>query len=226
MQYDGRAEIKVKTLIISGGNIETDFALSFIKNIEPDYVIGVDRGMKFCYEQQVRPDFIVGDFDSLPYSILEWYKENGDIPIREYNPVKDATDTMIALQTALQKESTEIWILGGTGTRIDHVLCNIHILKNAWLAGVPAYLVDSHNRISLPVEKHFTVRKAEQYGKYVSFFPLGEEVQRLTLKGFKYPLEGYCLRNLEGLGVSNEISEDVAEVSWENGILVMIQSRD
>ena len=48
----------------------------------------------------------------------------------------------------------------------------------------------------------------------------------LTLKGFKYPLDRYCLRNLEGLGVSNEISDEMAEVTWEDGILVMIQSRD
>ena len=48
----------------------------------------------------------------------------------------------------------------------------------------------------------------------------------LTLTGFKYPLDRYHLRNLEGLGVSNEIADETAEVSWEQGILVMIQSRD
>ena len=216
----------MKTLIITGGNIEADFALSFIEKLKADYVIGVDRGLLSCYEQKIMPDYIVGDFDSLPNGILEWYKKNSNVPIREYNPMKDATDTMIALEKALELKSSQIWILGGTGTRIDHVLCNIHILKNAYLAGVNAYLVDKHNRISLPVEKHFYLEKKEQFGKYVSFFPLGEEVEGLKLKGFKYPLDGYCLRNLEGLGVSNEIVDERAEVSWETGILVEIESRD
>ena len=216
----------MKTLIITGGNIDTDFALSFIEKLKADYVIGVDRGLLFCYEQKIMPDYIVGDFDSLPNGILEWYKKNSNVPVREYNPVKDATDTMIALEKALELKSSQIWILGGTGTRIDHVLCNIHILKNAYLAGVKAYLVDKHNRISLPVEKHFYLEKEEVFGEYVSFFPLGEEVEGLTLKGFKYPLDGYCLRNLEGLGVSNEIVDERAEVSWETGILVEIESRD
>ena len=216
----------MKTLIITGGNIDTDFALSFIEKLKADYVIGVDRGLLFCYEQKIMPDYIVGDFDSLPNGILEWYKKNSNVPVREYNPVKDATDTMIALEKALELKSSQIWILGGTGTRIDHALCNIHILKNAYLDGVGAYLVDSHNRISLPVEKHFYLEKEEQFVEYVSFFPLGEEVEGLTLKGFKYPLDGYCLRNLEGLGVSNEIVDERAEVSWETGILVMIESRD
>lgn len=216
----------MKTLIVTGGNIEKDFALSFIKNLNPEYILGVDRGLLFCYENQILPDYIVGDFDSLSGEILEWYKKNSHVPIREYNPVKDATDTCIALEKALEMQSSEIWILGGTGTRIDHLLCNIQILKKSWLAGVPAYLVDSRNQISLPVENPFTIEKEEQFGTYVSFFPLGEEVEELTLEGFKYPLNRYYLRNLEGLGVSNEISHKTARVSWKKGILVMIQSRD
>ena len=216
----------MKTLIITGGSIESDFALSFLGKLEIDYMIGVDRGLQFCYEQQIMPDYIVGDFDSLPEEILEWFKKNKNIPIREYNPVKDATDTMIALRKALDEKSSEIWILGATGTRLDHVLCNIQILKNALEEGVAAYLVDRHNLICLPIGPKFTLQKNKQYGKYVSFFPLGENVEGLTLKGFKYPLEKYCLKNNEGLGVSNEIVDDVAEVSWEKGVLVMIQSRD
>lgn len=216
----------MKTLIITGGSIESDFALSFLERLEIDYIIGVDKGLQFCYEHQIMPDYIVGDFDSLPAEILTWFKVNKNIPIREYNPVKDATDTMIALKKALDEKSTEIWILGATGTRLDHVLCNIQILKNAWNEGVPTYLVDKHNLICLPIGSQFMLKKREQYGKYVSFFPLGEEVEGLTLRGFKYPLNNYCLRNFEGLGVSNEIVDEVAEVSWRKGILVMIQSQD
>ena len=151
----------MQTLIVTGGNIEKDFALSFIKKLEPEYMIGVDKGLQFCYENNLRPDYIVGDFDSLPAHILEWYKEKSTIPIREYNPIKDATDTMIGLEKAMDMGSTEIWILGATGTRIDHVFCNLQILKNAWLRKIPTYLVDKYNKITIPVEKTFTVKKKE-----------------------------------------------------------------
>ena len=90
----------MKTLIITGGMIEVDFALSFIQELKPDYILGVDRGLQFCYEHDIRPDYIVGDFDSLPGEILERYRQEGEIPIRTYNPVKDATDTKIALDKA------------------------------------------------------------------------------------------------------------------------------
>ncbi|MBS6196599.1 MAG: thiamine diphosphokinase [Clostridiales bacterium] len=217
----------MKTLILTGGNIEYDFALSFIEKLNPDYILGVDRGLQFCYENKILPDYIVGDFDSLPPEILQWYKEKTKVPIREYNPVKDASDTMIALENAMEKNSTEIWILGGIGTRLDHVMANIQIMKNGWMKKVPVYLADSRNLITLPVEQYFTIKKEEQFGTYVSFFPLEADVEGLTLKGFKYPLDRHHLRNQEGsLGVSNEITSETAEVSWEQGILVMIQSRD
>lgn len=216
----------MKVLIITGGNIQSDFALPFLETLHPDYILGVDRGLQFCYEHQIRPDYIVGDFDSLPGEILTWFKENTQIPIREYNPVKDATDTMIALEKALEQNCTEIWILGATGTRLDHVFANIHILKNAWKAGVTAHLVDQNNRITLPAQKQFVLEKEKQHGRYVSFFSLEDEVQGLTLRGFRYPLDNYCLKNCTSLGVSNEITEEYAYVSWEEGILLMIQSKD
>lgn len=216
----------MKTLIITGGMIENEFALSFIQSLKPDYVLGVDRGLQFCYEQAIRPDYIVGDFDSLPEEILESYRQEGEIPIRAYNPVKDATDTKIALDKALEEGSTENWILGATGTRIDHVVCNLQILKTAWEKKVPTWIVDSRNKIGLPVEKEFSLRKEEQYGTYVSLFPMGETVEGLTLEGFKYPLDHYQLKDREGLGVSNEITADTATVSWEQGVLLMIQSKD
>ena len=49
----------------------------------------------------------MGDFDSLPGEILERYRQEGEIPIRTYNPVKDATDTKIALDKALEEQKRE-----------------------------------------------------------------------------------------------------------------------
>ena len=215
----------MKTLIITGGSIEKSFALPFIAGLGADFVIAADRGLLFCHENGLRSDYILGDFDSLPSGVLDTYHDSG-IPIREFNPVKDATDTCIALEYALDSGSSEIWLLGATGGRIDHLLCNIQILKSAFLRGVPAYIIDSRDLLTLPVERRFKLSRAGQYGKYVSFFPLEDRVEGLTLRGFKYPLENFTLRNETGLGQSNEITSETAEVSWESGILIMVQSRD
>ena len=36
------------TLIISGGTIDTDFALDLLKKEKYDHIIGVDGALKFC----------------------------------------------------------------------------------------------------------------------------------------------------------------------------------
>ena len=215
----------MNTLIISGGNIKSDFALDFMKRLKPDYIIAVDRGLSFARSFGIHPDLIVGDFDSVPREIIDSYRREGDVPIREYNPIKDSTDTQIALERAMEAGSDSIWIIGGTGTRLDHVLGNIYSLQQVFGAGKRAYLVDEHNLITL-INRRTVLRRKEQYGTYVSFLPVGEYARGVCLEGFKYPLTDALLTNDNSLGVSNEIAEETAIVSVEEGILIMIQSRD
>jgi thiamine pyrophosphokinase len=215
----------VNTLIISGGNISSDFALDFMKKQKIDFIIAVDRGMLFTWIHKIVPDLIVGDFDSVPREIIDRYRQENRVPIREYNPVKDATDTQIALEKAVEAGSRRIWILGGTGTRLDHVLGNLYAMQTALKSGVEVCMVDEHNCIFL-LDTPRVLKRNEQYGKYVSFLPLGDRVSGVCLKGFKYPLENALLTNDNSLGVSNEIAEEEAQVSFDKGILIMIQSRD
>lgn len=216
----------MNTLIISGGNIEVDLALEILKRPFA-HVIGVDGGLEFCYEQGIVPDHMVGDFDTLDPKILSWYKEHKEIDIREFDPVKDATDTQIAVELALSLKSTHITILGGTGTRLDHVLGNIETLYLAHRQNVPCQILDSHNRIQL-IEGRHCIRKDEQYGTYVSLIPLTTDVEGVTLRGMKYPLWDHHFTALGSgsLGVSNEIVEEQAEILIKKGIFILIESKD
>lgn len=214
------------TLIISGGNIEVDLALEVLKT-KYEHIIAVDGGLRFCYEQNIAPTRIVGDFDTLEPEILEWYKRHTQIEIREYNPVKDATDTQIAVELALKLCSSRITILGGTGTRLDHVLGNIETLYLALEKGVDCQILDSHNRIRLIRGSH-VIPKSEQYGKYVSLIPFTTDVDGVTLEGMKYPLykHHFTVLGSGGFGVSNEIVAEEARISLESGIFICIESKD
>ena len=61
------------------------------------YIIAVDKGLEYLYNHKIEPQYIVGDFDSIDPKVIDYYRKETNIPIREYNPVKDATDTEIAL---------------------------------------------------------------------------------------------------------------------------------
>ena len=64
-----------KAVIISGGTIDDKFVLQMLKEIQPEYVIGVDRGLEFLYRNQVMPTHIVGDFDSVRTEVVEFYQK-------------------------------------------------------------------------------------------------------------------------------------------------------
>ena len=60
-----------KIIIISGGEIEDEHALSVLNEDDAYYVIGVDRGVEFLYRHNIMPNYIVGDFDSLNPEIAD-----------------------------------------------------------------------------------------------------------------------------------------------------------
>ena len=171
-----------RTVIVSGGMLEEDFVLPIIKSEDTEFVIGVDRGLKFLYDHEIKPDYIVGDFDSVPKGLVEYYRKEADVPIREFNPVKDASDTEIALRLCIGLNRKQIWILGGTGNRIDHLWANIQCLQIALDAGADARILDSHNQIRL-LDKGITLKREEAFGKYFSLFPMELPVDALTITG-------------------------------------------
>ena len=241
----------IDTIIVSGGDIQSDFALYFLKkNIEKAgreniRLIAADRGLEFFLDYLILPDVVIGDFDSLsedgknflemqnediPYGgVLEWNLQKGEgkvVEVVRLRPETDDSDTQSAMNYAIQNGAKEIVILGVTGNRVDHLMANFGLLILAQKQDTEVALADRYNYMKL-IPSGTILKKAEQFGKYVSFFPLGGDVTGLTLEGFKYPLDKYHLTTADsGLTVSNEISEEYAKVTYESGTLLMIMSRD
>lgn len=216
------------TIIVSGGNIHKDFALDFLKKnkTENTCLIAADRGVEFFMGTDLEPDVAVGDFDSLSAEGAKYMETLKHTEIRRLKPEKDDSDTQSAANYAIEQGTERIMILGATGNRIDHLMANFGLLMLGKIKQVQIVLVDAYNYMSL-IESGMILKKEEQFGKYVSFFPIEGEVTGLTLKGFKYPLNSYTLKVEDsGLTVSNEISDPEAEVTFETGKLFMIMSRD
>lgn len=214
-----------RTVIVSGGILEKEFVLPILQSEETEFIIGVDKGLQFLYENEIKPDYIVGDFDSVPREIVEYYRTEENVPIREFNPVKDASDTEIALRLCLGLRRKEIYILGGTGNRIDHLWANIQCLNIALAAGSEAMILDSHNRIRI-LEHGITLTRAEAFGKYFSVFPLELPVEDFSISGAKYPLQNHLLSAGASLCVSNEFAEDEVKISFVCGKVILMETRD
>lgn len=214
-----------RTVIVSGGILESDFVLPILESEETEFIIGVDRGLIFLYDHGIKPDYIVGDFDSVPHELVNYYREKLNVPIREFNPVKDASDTEIALRLCLGLNRKKIWILGGTGSRIDHLWANVQCLQIALAAGAEAWILDRYNRIRL-IDKTTVLRREEAFGPYFSLFPLELPVDDLSISGAKYPLKNHFLRPSDSLCVSNEFDEDEVTISLAYGKVILMETRD
>lgn len=215
----------MKTIIVSGGIIQRDFAVAYIKKEKPDYLIAVDRGMQFCYEAGFFPDYVMGDFDSVSQEVFAYYQKDARAEIVRFSPEKDDTDTEIAVKKAMELGSTSIVLLGALGGRMDHCFANIHVLKLALDKDIEAMIIDQQNYIRL-LDRTYVIRKSDLYGIYVSFLPFTDVVNGMTLDGFKYPLKNYTMKKGISIGISNEVVEETATVALTSGILLMIQSKD
>lgn len=214
-----------QVFVVSGGAIDDGVACELMDRIQPDMLIAADKGMEFFYRTKRMPDVIIGDFDSVDSESLSFFRQQDDVRLIELNPMKDDTDTEAAIRYAIAQGAVRITLLGATGSRLDHVLGNIELLGIGLNAGVPIEMMDAKNRIRM-IDGGITIRKNEQYGIYVSLLPYTEMVEHLTLTGFKYSLKNATLREFCTLGVSNEIEAEEAEIAFDGGILLVIESRD
>lgn len=204
-----------KCLIAGGCEISN---IKWLQNISNryDFIIAADKGYETLKKSGINIDIAIGDFDSLGYV-------PDDVKVEKLEVEKDDTDIMSAVRYALNNGAKEIALIGGIGGRIDHTIANIQTLSFIAVNNATGILIDENNEVRglLPGEYEFERRK----GYSLSLFSLTDEVTGLCESGVKYPLENAVLTNLFPLGVSNEIIDEQAVISFEKGILLVCFSK-
>lgn len=190
-------------------------------------IVAVDAGLAAAEHLGLCPTAVVGDFDTVGPDVLDRYRKIPEILWDVHKSEKDETDTELAINTAAKLGCKRVIILGATGGRLDHELSNIHLLKMCLDMGIEAFIYDRYNKLYL-LSGSKTFVKKNVYGKYVSLIPFTENVRGIRLEGFKYPLDGKDISiGVEaGLCVSNEVEEETARITFDEGILICIESRD
>ncbi len=206
-------------LVGSGQNI----SLEKLKNeaLDTDYLIAIDGGMDHIVRAGLRPNIILGDLDSVSEAGLDYLKKEKLEKI-SYPKEKDYTDMEIGIFYLADKKVDEIVIFGGTGTRLDHSLGNIFLLNIIDEMGIEARIEDSNNTIML-VDSY---KRLEKRPGYISVLPINEAGIKLSLKGFKYPLDHYEIAFGKTIGISNEIVDSYGEIIVHRGRALVFLSKD
>ena len=217
-----------KIILFSGGKYDIAFIKQYLADKSFDTVACADSGVEAAHAVGVNVDYIMGDFDSVSQETLAEYRSaDKAAKFVQYPKAKDYTDTQMVLEWILSEGASEITILGATGGRLDHFLSNLNILMKPLKQGIPAYIVDSHNRLYL-IDGETTLHREQVFGQYISLQPLSEKVYPVTLTGFQYGLKDYTLTYGDGRAISNEFAPEAqtATISFTHGELIVIESRD
>lgn len=201
------------------GAVEIDFpAANLIR--DTDFVICADRGWQNALKMGIKPDMIVGDFDSSPQP------QTVDASVTVLPVVKDDTDTFYIARYIVENGYTDVLLLGLIGgRRIEHTIANIQTLVYFANNRINATAMDRYSQ--LMVVKDGAVTLPDMPGKFFSLFSMGDRAEGLSIKGAKYPLDNYTLTNSYPIGISNEFIGETVDISVKHGeILLVITEKD
>ncbi len=183
-----------------------------------DFIICADNSFPRAIAENIKPDLIIGDFDTgSPVGFPE------GVEIKRFPIEKDDADSMLCVKEAAARGYTEITVVGGISGRLDHTFANIQMLAYGAERGLDITLKDGENEAFLMRPGKITLPRRGAFS--LSLFSYDSVASGITVSGVKYPLSGGTLTNRFPLGLSNEITADYAEITLEKGLLLIIISK-
>ena len=132
--------VKERCVIIGASPVcDTEMIKKSVR--ESDFVVCADGGYKYALMAGIKPDLIIGDFDSAEFP------ENVKCDIVKLPVHKDDTDTMYCVRECVKMGYKTILLFGMTGGRLDHTFANFCTLLYTAENGVNAKMLDGENMI-------------------------------------------------------------------------------
>jgi len=208
----------MRAIIFANGQME-----SLPKGILPlkkdDLIIAADGGLRFCKQEGIVPQLIVGDLDSVNETQLSEMKHLG-AQVIQYPVDKDATDLELSINAALDRGVKKIMILSALGARWDMTFSNVLLLALDSLDHAHVRLIDQNQEIFC-MKGHEKIKLSHTKGSLLSLLPLSASVEGITLQGMKYPLNNESLYLGRSRGLSNIIMAPNASIQIQSGILLV-----
>ncbi|MEE0945170.1 MAG: thiamine diphosphokinase [Clostridia bacterium] len=204
----------MRAVIFAGGEIKDYvYAKSLLNN--EDMLLAADSGLEHLIKMGLEPDIMIGDMDSVKSEVLG--KE-----IIRLEVIKDETDTEAAMRVAIERGADEILLLGAMGSRKDHSLANVLLLKRLNDLKIKASVVDEKNEIYY-LDKSITING--NMGDTVSILPLSD-IEGISTEGLFYRLDNDALCMGTSRGVSNVMLHSECRITVRKGNALVIRSRD
>ncbi len=211
--------MKNKRCVIIGASPNTDIGVIKSNVVKDDFIVCADGGYILAQKLGIRPDIIIGDFDSSDFP------KYSDCEIISLPVMKDDTDTNFCVKECIKRGYTNFLFLGVTGGRADHTFANLCTMKLLADKNMNSKIVDFSGSIYImnSGKKEFINKSGLRF----SIFPFACESCVVTLEGFLYEIQQSTLRADFPIGVSNTITNNIAKVTVHSGCaLIMVGQND
>ncbi|OQY35008.1 MAG: thiamine diphosphokinase [Spirochaetaceae bacterium 4572_59] len=200
-------------IVITGGRCPSYcFIEKYIK--DDCYIVAADSGLEYCMKNGIKPDYIIGDMDSLRDETL--LHSFPPAMVERHSSEKDNTDTELGLEHMYQAGMDSVILIGGGGGRPDHFLA---IYSLFFRARKPDFWI-THNSIFSTISGLCSF--SAEIDEEISLFPL-DACCRMRSKGLFWPLD-QLEWGLGDTGISNKASENTVSIEVLRGELLMVQS--
>ncbi|MBC8382589.1 MAG: thiamine diphosphokinase [Candidatus Cloacimonetes bacterium] len=209
----------MKKAFIFCNNNYIDFAMDFPLD---GMIIAADGGADFLLNQDIIPQVLIGDFDSISDNSLDELKKKSKV--LQFPKEKDKTDSELALDYCVDGHYDSITMVNAVNGRLEHSLANIFLIENFVRKGLSLHFINKENEIFVlngPDRIEIACRK----GSEVSLIPLTEQVKIELINGFKYPMQNEILFRTHTRGISNVAKNEMLSVKISSGILLIVRGR-
>ena len=204
-----------KCLIIANGKSPSLRSIHYFKRKGFTTIICADGGANSARRLKLIPNYIIGDLDSITNDNLKYFSKKSVIKrIKRQND----TDVEKCLKLAIKNKFAEVVLLGVTGDRLDHTICNLGIVIK-YLNKIKVYIAAERSFL-IPVEKLITFPSIP--GEIISIYGFDKKT-KISTKGLKYKLNGTTLPFGVRESTSNVSANERVLINVDNGIAFVIR---
>ena len=215
MKHDGTTAI-----VVLGGTPPTRAIRQHIPAHE--LVIAADSGLHGAIDLGLRVNVVIGDMDSVDKAVLAAVEANGTT-VTQLPRDKDSTDAELALLKAVEMGATKIVLITKGGGRLDHELGVFAVLQNPSLRHCAIQAMWDNSILHL-IHGPASVTITGKQGSNVGLIAAGGAASGITTHGLKWALANETLTPHSSRGISNQLVEETAVISLQEGSLFVVQS--
>lgn len=201
----------MKIFLIANGRV---YHLRELSNyLKPQITIAVNGGTNKALKNEIIPDIVIGDTDSLQKNLKIKPKTI------KYPKDKDQSDLDLAISFILSNYSNfSLYCFGILGNRVDHTLANIQSVTKVNESYLTTVIIGSKETI-FPLNQGQDINNIKKDTK-VSVLSLSV-FSEVEIQGLKYS-GNYQMPLLSSLGISNYVTSEKNKILCLKGKIIVI----